>query len=298
VSALAKPSLSPSAQPLRRWEPILRARLWQLDLASLFAVLRHLGLGWDELRFSSHATIESPTRLIHDLELDDDPRQARITLNMGLLGPQSPLPGYFFKELDGGTLDATTFGKFIRFFDHVALARLMLALHPELDDKLDGDRERTRREELQLMNLRSSSTLHWLFAQTFPELDVRVEGLAKWRQLRTGALRLGSAVLGGEGTFGSRAIAVAPGRRVTLFCDDERTGSGRPWPLEARARIDEIIVPLLKPFAVALETFLVLREQRSFARLSDTSHLGYDPLRGAQARRRIKVYDTSEEDKP
>jgi hypothetical protein len=275
----------------------LRASAGRMDPASLFAALRRLGYGWEQLRFASHATIESPNRLIQALELDDDPPRARIVLNLGLLGPQSPLPSYIFKELDAGTVDAATFFRFVGFFDHVALARLLLALHPELDRQLFADYAHARQEELQLLNLRSTATLHWLFQQLFPELAVRVETLRKARLLRTGAVRLGNAEVGGEESFGGRARALGPGRRVTLSSDAERAGSGLPWPMEARARLDERVLPLLRQYDVQLELYLVIREQQSWARLNDGSHLGYEQLRGAQARHELKIFDSSEEEK-
>jgi hypothetical protein len=285
----------------RKHEPAeldqLCANAWRMDLASLFAALRRLGYGWEQLRFASHATLESPSRLIQSLELDDEPRQARITLNLGLLGPQSPLPSYIFKELDAGTLDAATFFRFIGFFDHVALARLLLGIHPELDRQLFADFERTRQEELQLLNLRSTATLHWLFQELFPELAVRVEPVRKTRLLRTRLIRLGNAEIGGEESFGGHARALGPGQRITLFSDGERAGSGRPWPMEARARLDERVLPLLGQYGVQLEVLLVIREQQSWARLHDGSHLGYEQLRGAQARHELKIFDTSEEEK-
>ena len=282
-------------EPLRRWLPILRANLWRFDLASLLALLGRIGVRRDELRFASHTGSESAPRLIHDIEVVDDPRQVRLTLSFGLLGPQSPLPSYFFAELDHGTLDAAAFARFIGYFDHVVLSRLVAALHPELDDSLQP--MATQKAELQLLDLRSAATLHWLFQQVFPELDVHVEPIRKARQLRTSAFRLGEAALGGEGTFGSHAAALGPGSRVTLFSDNEIAGSGQPWPLEVRARLQQSIAPLLRPLDVALETFLVLREQQSWAQLDHKSHLGYDTVGGAAARqRRIKVYDTSQED--
>jgi hypothetical protein len=292
VSALAA-----RVEPVRddAWRERVRAHVWRFDLASLLALLHSKGYRWDELRFSSHASTRSQGSLIENIEIDDEPRQVRITLNLGLLGAQSPLPSYFWKELDAGTVDATAFMHFVGFFDHLVIARHVLATHPELDAQLFPDEQRARGEEVQLLNLRSSATLHWLFAQVFPELDVRVEPITKQRLLGVGALCLGSAVLG-EGTFGSRAPVTEPGRRVTLHSDDERAGSGRPWPIEVRARLAENVLPLLHHLGLALEVFLVIREQQSWARLTRGSHLGYDQLRGgAHTPLRIKLYDTSEE---
>jgi len=290
------PPCAPSSE-LARVVERLRARLWRLDLASLIAALQAVGVCWEDLRFASHASTLSASRLIQDVDLVPELQKVRITLNLGLASAQSPLPSYFWKELDAGRLDAATFFRFLGFFDHVALSRHALAVHPELDALLFPDRERARREEVQLLNIRSTATLHWLFQQVFPELELRVEPAVKERHLRTEGLCLGSAVLGGDGTFGSRAPVLGPGRCVTLFSDDERAASGEPWPLEARARVDALLLPLLRPVDAHIEVFLVVREQQSWARLAAGSHLGYDQLRGGtRARRRVKVYDTSEQD--
>jgi predicted component of type VI protein secretion system len=276
----------------------LRAELWRFDLSSLLACLSTLGYRWDELRFASHASVESPRRLVHDIELYDDPRRVRIVLNIGLLSAQSPLPGYLFKELDSGRIDSGVFSDFIGFFDHVILSRLVLATQPELDRQLFCDVQQARREDMQLLNLRSAATLHWLFQQIFPELLVQVEPIRKRRRVRSDGVRLGDAVLGGEATLGARATAMGPGKRVTLVGDEEDAASGRTWPLEARRRLDTFALPLLRPFGVALEVFLVLREQQSWARLSDGCHLGYDQLRGGKQERRVALYDTNDEAQP
>lgn len=288
----------PLQLPERAGVEALRAQLWRFDVSSLLACLQALGFRWDELRFASHASAESPRRLVHDLELLADPRRVRIVLNLGLLSAQSPLPGYFFKELDAGRIDAGAFADFIGFFDHVVLSRLILATQPELDRQLFGDVHKARQEEMQLLNLRSTATVHWLFQQIFPELAVRVEPIRKQRRVCSDGVRLGGAVLGGEATLGGCATAMGPGKRITLLGDDQAAVNGQPWPLEARRRLDTWALPLFRPFGIALEVFLVLREQQSWARLSGGSHLGYDQLRGGHKARRVALYDTNDEEQP
>ena len=268
----------------------IRRQRAQFDLGSLLELLAAHGWDADDVRFASHYSTVSQPCLIHDVELVAEPRHVRIILNMGLLGPQSPLPSYFFKKLDTGKVDVAMFLRFIGFFDHAVLGAYARALYPERDRHLFPDERRAKRNDVLLLNLASCSTLHWLFATVFPELGVRIEKVMLDREIKTSALKLGTTVLGGDSTFGHRSTVAAPGRRVTLYTEDERAGSGRPWLTEIPARMEAMVLPLVRSAGVEFELFLVIAAQQTWAKLESESYLGYDRVRGGtQSYRRVKL---------
>ncbi len=280
-----------SVDALAELEGRLRARLGAFDVSALVQVLFDAGYTQDELRFAGHLSIVSQPCLVHDVQLSAEPRFARIELNLGLLAAQSPMPGYFFKRLDSPGFDAGSFVQFIGFFDHALIGSFVRAVYPELNRQLFPDWELARRRDLQLTNLRAPSTLHWLFQTTFPELDVRIEKANLGRDVRSDAMRLGSAVLGGDAVFGARATVPVLGRRISLFAESDRAGTGRPWAAEIEDRLSTILFPILGEVGVDLEVVLVIRERETWAQLSAQSFLGYDSVQGGEASyRRIVLH--------
>jgi hypothetical protein len=276
---------------LARLESRIRARIGEMDLISLVELLAAEGFAPDELRLASHHSIVSQTGLIHDVELMAEPRQAKITLNLGLLSAQTPLPSYFFRKMDEPGFDTAGFTEFIGFFDHVILSSYAQHIYPELNRQLFPDWELARRRELQLINLRSPANLHWIFRTAFPELEVSVHKATLRREVRSDAMRLGNAVLGGDAVFGATATVPVQGRVVTLYASGDRAGSGKPWPAEIQERLHGIVFPILASVGVDLQVALVLREQETVAAVGDRSFLGYDAVKGGAATfRRIELH--------
>lgn len=288
----AKRPAPPSPEEQRRVEQQVSRRARAFDVPALLRVLRWLGWREEEVRYRSHLTTSSPGTLIHAVEFSHQPRrEVLVTLNLGLLGPQSPLPSYFFRALDTSAIDSKRFVEFVGYFDHRVLRSFLKAIYPEQNRQIFADWERTKRRYLHFLDLRSQATLHWMFSQTFPELGVTVEKAALGRTVQAQALVLGSASLGGDAVFGKSAMVPVDGRQVTLTAEAETTADGRPWPAVIEDRLEGVIFPVLREIGIDLEVFLVIEAQQSWARLEGESYLGFDKVRGgSQSFRRIRVF--------
>ncbi len=102
---------------------------------------------------------------------------------------------------------------------------------------------------------------------------------------------LGITKLGDDAVFGKEVNAWVSGIRVTLFSDEETDGTGTPWPKRIQSRLDELVFPLLRKVGIYMDIFLVIRSQRGWAKLHTESYLGYDRIRGGEAKyRRIRIF--------
>ena len=82
----------------------IRKRLHLFDPLSLLRVLHQAGIAVEDLEFRSHMSMASQSRLVEDLTIDAG--VITVIFNFGLLSAQSPLPSYFFQEIDEGRVDA------------------------------------------------------------------------------------------------------------------------------------------------------------------------------------------------
>lgn len=261
------------------------------EIPALLALLRWMGWDPDDIRFASAPSGISQPGLIAGVDFVDEPRHVHISLNLGLLSTQSPLPSYFFKRMDEIGFDSHEFVEFIGFFDHAALADLLHAIYPETDTRLYPDWERAKRREVQLLNLRSTSTLSWMLQTVFPDLKVVVEKATVYRDIESGGVRLGTATLGGDSVLGRRARIPMQTRRIVLVADTERAATGKAWPAEIKERLATIVLPILATVGVDLDVHLEVRAQETFAQLHGESYLGYDRVQGGEASyRRIRIY--------
>ena len=267
-------------------------RIRDFDVLSLLRLLYALGWQPHEIQLRSHHSTASQVSLLESIEFATDPvRAVYLTLNLGLLSAQSPLPSYFLKKIDTGEVDSSSFVDFLRYFDHVMLRNYVAFIHAETNTQLFPNWDRTRRRYLHFLNLKSCATLHWLFQQVFPELHVVAEKVSVPRGVKMIPLRLGEVALGSDAVFGKKSTVQVVGRRITLFSEDELTESGQPWPAEVTRRLQATILPILSAVGVDLEIFLVVKAQKAFAKLQSESYLGYDKIRGGDLpQRRIKVF--------
>lgn len=267
-------------------------KIYDFDLISLLQLLQFIGYFPEEVHFRSHLSTSSQPSLIHGIEFQSEPaRSVLITLNLGLLSAQSPLPSYFLKKLDAGYINTSSFVDFIGYFDHSLIKNYLLNIYPEMNKWLFPDYELTKRRFLELLDLKSCTTLHWLFELVFPELGVSVEKAALGRQLRSAPIRLGKTILGTDAIFGEKASVPVYGRRITLFSEFETTDPGQPWPKEIKQRLDDLVFPILRSVGMDLEVILVIRTQKTWAKLDSESYLGYDKIRGGKEHyRRITIF--------
>jgi hypothetical protein len=256
------------------------------DLIPLIDLLFSMGYRPEDLVFESNFNQTSRPNLIERVAFVKEPiRHVVITVNFGLLDPKSPLPSYFTKLLEVGNIDDEAFLAFLRFFDHLILRNYFNAVYPERDRTIYKSWENTKRCYLSLLGLRSPATIHWLFQSVFPELGVEVGRGTIGRDLRVQQVTLGESRLGAA-ALGARSTVAVTAAEVTLYCEEESTPQGTPWADEIRKRLAAVIFPVLADGGLDLKLSLVIWSQRGWAQLKPGSYLGFDRIRGGEAKRR------------
>ncbi|SMF94701.1 hypothetical protein SAMN02949497_2033 [Methylomagnum ishizawai] len=272
-------------------EALIARKIRRFDPVCLVRSLMHLGYAFEDIWFRSHYGTCSQDSLVEAIEFRHEPRRAIVTLNLGLLGGQSILPSYMFKQVHSDQIEAQRFTEFLWFFDDRLLRRYLLAIYPEMDTGLYQDWEARKRGGVFSLRLESVATLHWLAQQVFPELQVRVEKAALTRDIELDPPVLGKTQLGYQAVFGKRVKLPVPGHKITLIAEEDEFASGQPWPQEIERRLDALIFPLLRVVGVDLEVWLVIRAQRGWLRLEQQSYLGYEGMLGGKPGfRRIRIF--------
>lgn len=273
-------------------ESSITQRIHEFDPVSLLYLLMSMGYRLEEILFQSHMSTCTQSSLFQSIDFQQEPvRQVVIEVNFGLLSVQSPLPSYFFKNMDKGTIDNRSFIDFIGYFDHHLIMNYLFNLYPEINTRLFADWELSKRRFLLMLDFKSCSVQHWLFQEIFPELGIKVEKTMLQRMIPTTAIRLGATALGSDAVFGRGKKVAVYALHITLLSDEESTDSGEPWPREIKKRLDELLFPVLRPIGITLEIALVIRSQKRWVKLAPESYLGYDKMRGGQASyRRILIF--------
>ncbi len=262
------------------------------DIISLLRLLIEMGYGPHEIRFRGHNSICSQPRLIYSVRFVDVPfKEVEITLCLGLMGAQSPLPGYFRKKIESDISSGNSFDAFIGYFDHLLIRDYICHIYPEINRFFFLPQELTMRDYLHILDLRSCSALHVLFSRAFPEAGVQLEKVTLTRGLKADPVCLGFSRLGGDAVFGRTSVIPVCGRRVTLHCEDEVTDRQVPWPEEIKERLKRLLFPLLAPLGMEMEIDLVLASQKRRVRLHPETYLGYDTLKSTQpGPRRVSIF--------
>lgn len=264
---------------------------WRFDPINLLLVLIHIGYDMDDIVFCSHFSTSSQTRLIVSVEFQDSPKKVRVTLNLGLLGAQSLLPNYLFKQVDDNTIEEQRFAKFFGFFDDRLLRRFLLAIYPEYDQSIVPNWDARKKASLQTLKLDSVANLHWLTQLIFPELQVRVEKLTLQRHIDLGAPILGKTQLGYQAVLGKIKKMPVLGKRITLISDEDNFKNNQPWPDEVEQRMQKLLLPTLQGIDLDLEIWLMIRSQSTSLSLKANSYLGYENIEGDAAQiRQIRIF--------
>jgi hypothetical protein len=264
-------------------EERITERIQSFDVPALLDLLAKEGYGDAEVEFRSHRSMVHQANLVHSIEFlapktHQSPRRVIITVNMGLLGVQTPLPSFLFQAMD--RLDHDVMENFIAYFDHLLLRARFASSFPERDETLLPAWEKNSEHRLRLLRLAAPSSMHWLFSKVFPEAEVSVQRQTHRQRIDSGGIRLGSVTLGDGTAVGGFATVPMNGVEVRLFLNSAVTGTGEPWAREARRRLNTRILPYLHEASLPLTVILGLRDQSSHARLHDESYLGYDPIVG------------------
>jgi len=262
------------------FEQRLRERIRSFDVPALLEVLAASGYADAEIQYRGHRTTVHQSHLVHDIQFIHQPRKrVLITLNMGLLSAQSPLPSFLMRAMDD--LDHDRLERFIGFFDDLLLKACVDGLYPERSEALVPGWPETAGERLRLLRPTSPSTLHWLFCKVFPEAELSVRRQVRQQRVSSTALRLGDSALGEGASMGGFASIPSGALEVRICCNESISTSGVPWAQEAPRRLSADVLPLLREAVLMLTVVLVLRDQEGFLRIERDSHLGYDPLQGA-----------------
>lgn len=254
----------------------------RFDLPALFDVLAWLGYSRDEITLKSHYSTLQQSAVVESVSFAPPPaRKVTIAVNLGWLGPQTALPVYFraYLEQDRGDLTEA----FLSFFSQVLLQAGVDSSFPERQPRYFRDFAGTRAQLRSLLGVRSLSTIHWVFAQTFPEAETCVQRTVLSRPLRNRGMVLGSWQIGDGMSCGGLAQVPVAATAVTLYCNEPSDGLGTPWAQEAERRLHRECFPALASPGLFLRVHLVIRDQTSFMVLQNRQYLGYEALRDASA---------------
>ncbi|NMO18640.1 hypothetical protein HPC49_12450 [Pyxidicoccus fallax] len=264
-------------------EQHIRERIRHFDMPALLSLLAQEGYGEHEIEYRSHRSLVHQGHLVHDIQFLHVPhRHVVLTVNLGLLGAQSPLPAFLLQEMERlDPMETARMERFLGYFDHELLRARFGGLYPEQNAALLPGWEDAAQNRLSLLNLSSPSTLHWLFAQAFPEAGVVVRREVSVQPVATRGPHLSATSLGDSTALGGFASVLTGGLEVTLFFDEGQCGTGISWATAAPQRLSHRVLPLLVHAAVPLTVCMVLRDPCAPARLQRDSYLGYAPLMGA-----------------
>jgi hypothetical protein len=261
-------------------EQRIRERIRSFDIPALLDVLKASGYGDAEIEYRSHRTTVRQSQLVHDIQFIHQPKKrVVITVNVGLLSTQSPLPSFLMRTMD--QLDHDRLERFIGYFDHLLLEECFAGLYPERNEALLPGWADAAEDRMRLLRPTCPSTMHWLFRKAFPEAELSVRRDVRNQKVPAKEMRLGASALGEGDSMGGFASIPTGGVEVTIHCNEPFSASGVPWAVEARRRFDADLAPLLSESVLMLTVILVLREREGFLRIERDSHLGYDPLHGA-----------------
>jgi hypothetical protein len=261
-------------------EQRIRERIRGFDIPALLDVLEASGYGDAEIEYRSQRTTVHQSHLVHDIEFIHTPRRRIIiTVNVGLLSAQTPLPSFLMRTME--QLDHDRLERLIGFFDHLLLQECFGGLYPERNGALLPGWPEAALDRLRLLRPTCPSTLHWLFAKTFPEAELSVRREVRHQRVPARELRLGASALGEGDSMGGFASIPTGGMEVRIHCNEPIAANGVSWAVEAQRRFEGGLLPLLSETGLMLTVLLVLRDQEGVLRIERESHLGYDPLEGA-----------------
>ncbi len=247
----------------------------RFDICSLLRLLGEIGYKSDDIYFESNADWSSRSSLCEDIFFSENSPKVRIVLNLGLLSGNSPLPNFFRKKMDAGSIDPVLFTRFLNFFDHHIIKNLLSMSMPDVNDVFFSNWQVTKSYYLKLLDLNSTSTLWHLFQVCFPELTVKVIKSPRMFRQNSSSIMLGTTRLGRESFLGKKIVQTIPSFKFILIGDDTHTELQAPWPLEIKDRLKKMVFTILQRTHIHFRVIFILRNNKEIARLSRSSQLGY-----------------------
>ncbi len=261
----------------------INSRLADFDLLALLRLLQMEGYKINDIWFSSHESLASQDRLVEHVKLINE--RAFLSINLGLLGVHSPLPSTVFQQLDKASIKQRSLSDFLGFFDHLLILNYLGNLYPQINTDLFCDWEESNRQYLQIQNMRSRSSLYWLFQLVFPEFEITLKDNQFSNLVDSQSIYLGTLILGNESTFGGKRQLKISSLHIHLGLQREDYQPYLNWAEEALRRVEELIFPLLDGLEVYLKITFELGEHDHSLHLVPNSSLGYEILKTRELKR-------------
>lgn len=247
----------------------------RFDICSLLKLLKELGYQTEDLYFESHDDLSVRSSLCEAIYFSQSWPKVRIVLNLGLLSANSPLPNFFRRKMDSGSIDAALFTKYLGFFNHHAIKNLLLMSTPDINDIFFTNWQQTKSHYLKLLDLNSSSTLWHLFQICFPELVVQVIKAPRVFKQNSSSTMLGKTRLGVNSFLGKKITQKIPSFKILLTTDEPMANTHRSWPIEIKQRLKKMVFAFLQRTEIHFRVVFILKNNREMAHLAKSTQLGY-----------------------
>lgn len=247
----------------------------RFDVCSLLELLHEIGYRSSDIYYESNPDCSSRSSLCEEIFFSDDQPKVRLKLNLGLLSGNSPLPNFFKKKMDAGTIDGDLFTRYIHFFDHHLISNLLAMSMPDINDLFFSSWQETKGHYLKLLDLNSISTLWHMFQACFPELKVKVLKAPKIFKKNSSSVVLGKTRLGVESFLGKKIIQTIPSFKIMLIGEESTTDLRVPWPIEIKERLKRLIFSILQRTHIHFRLIFIQTDRQEVACLKPTTQLGY-----------------------
>ncbi|MCE2983347.1 MAG: hypothetical protein LW832_07260 [Parachlamydia sp.] len=253
----------------------IQENLHRFDVCSLLEVLAEIGYQSNDIYFESHADCSSRPSLCEKIIFSESDPKVRLILNLGLLSGNSPLPHFFKKKMDTGSIDPILFTRYLNFFDHHLIRNLLAMSMPDINNTFFTSWQETKGHYLKLLDLNSTGTLWHLFQSCFPELKVEVIKAPKISKKNSSSVMLGKTLLGIESFLGRKIVHTIPSFKIMLIGEETNTDLMVPWPIAIKERLKKMIFPILQRTHIHFRIIFIQKDGISYARLKKSTQLGY-----------------------
>lgn len=247
----------------------------RFDVCSLIELLYEIGYKSRDIYFESHLDSSSRSSLCEKIIFSENDPKVTLILNMGLLSGNSPLPNFFKKKMDTGSIDATLFIRYINFFDHHLISNLLAMSMPDINDTFFSSWQVTKSHYLKLLDLNSTSTLWHLFQVCFPELKIEVLKAPKIFKKNSSSVIIGKTRLGKESFLGKEIVQTLPSFKIMLTGYETYTDLMVPWPIAIKERLKKMIYPILQRVHIHFRIIFIQKENIAYCLLNKKTSLGY-----------------------
>lgn len=247
----------------------------RFDICSLIRLLYEIGYKRKDIYFESNADNSSRPSLCEEIFFSENDPKVRIVVNLGLLSVNTPLPDFFKKKMDSGSIDPDLFSHYIKFFDHHLINNLLEMSMPDINNIFFSSWQLTKAYYLKLLDLNSTSTLWHLFQVCYPELKVKVVKAPRVIKKNSSSVILGKIRLGENSFLGKKIVQTIPSFKIMLTSDDSYTDMSVLWPIEIMIRFRKLIFSTLQRTHIHFRLIYIQTCSKGSAYLKKSTQLGY-----------------------